>query len=185
MTIFKLHQNSENILSVHIDPISMAQRMPEYRPYPLVKPMEAYWKAPEISFYASQSADKNSTFPDITNWGLALLVLNAKANDVLSDLLAPSGEVLPLDYPQEDYFLFNPLYIVKEEALNRSDEVTKIDSGVNLGEENVKIIESHLEGHEIFRLPTDKCVSVYCTNQFRSRVIDSALTGLVFEEMIY
>lgn len=182
--IYKLEHDYENTYSLLIDPVEMVSKMPNYRPRQKAKPVAHEWVAPEASFFKSENfAGNGETIPDVTIWKLGYLVLNPKAYDKLKAYLSPSGEFLPITVDGKTFYLFSPLYIIADEAVDKEMAVDIIDSGVHLGQDNVTFDESVLREDNIavFKTRTDKLVFSYCTDAFKELIEDSGFKGLAFE----
>lgn len=185
--IYKLEHDYENTYSLLIDPVEMVSKMPTYKPRQKAKRVASEWVAPEASFFKSENfAGNREAIPDVTMWKLGYLVLSPKAYEILKICLYPSGEFLPITVEGKIFYLFSPLYIIAEEAIDRSSAVDIIDSGVHLGQGNVTFDEALLkkENITVFKTNTDKLVFSYCTEVFKKLVEHSGFKGLMFEEVI-
>ena len=185
--IYKLEHDYENTYSLLIDPVEMVNKMPNYRPRQKAKSVAHEWIAPEASFFKSENFSGNGeTIPDVTTWKLGYLVLNHKAYEKLNVCLSPSGEFLPITVDGNVFYLFNPLYIIADEAIDKDFAVEIIDSGVHLGQDNVTFDESVLKKDNVavFKTRTDKLVFSYCTDAFKKIIGDNGFKGLVFEEVM-
>lgn len=182
--IYKLNHDFENTYSFLVDPVELISKMPNYRPRQKAKPLLEGWTTPEASFYASENFILNSEqLPDVTTWKLGYLVLSKKAYDYLYKCLSNAGEFLPVHVKNTEYFIFNPLHVIADSAVNKKKAVEIIDSGVHLGQSNVFFDESVLEKENIsiFKTNTDQLVFSYCTEQFKKLYEDYGFKGLVFE----
>lgn len=144
--------------------------------------MASKWKAPEGVFYASDNC-KATTLPDITMWGPGYLILNARAHEYFSDVLEKSGEFLPVSISGDSYYMLNTLYLLPDEAMDKSEAVEAIELGVHIGTTNVKMDESKIQNALVFKSDFDKKVGLYCADNFREACLNISLYGLTFEPL--
>jgi hypothetical protein len=184
--IYKLNHDFENTYSFLVDPVELVSKMPNYRPRQKAKPLLDGWVTPEASFYASENFILGGEqIPDVTTWKLGYLVLNKKAYGSLHKCLSGAGEFLPVYVKNIEYFIFNPLYVIADSAVNKTNAVEVIDSGVHLGQGNILFDESMLDKDNIsvFKTNTDQLVFSYCTEQFKKLYENYGCKGLVFESV--
>lgn len=162
----------------------LATKMPSYSQRFKAKPRLANWVAFKASFFASENYEgQDEQLPDVTTWAIGNLVLSPKAYEVFKDCLTPSGEFLPLIIGSDTYSMFNTLFVIPEEGIDRSHEVEVVDSGVHMGQDNIVFNEAALDGRNLFKTPTDKLRYSYCTKAFKTVYEQHAFKGLVFEEV--
>lgn len=184
--IYKLNHDFENTFSFLVDPVELVNKMPNYRPRQKAKALLDGWVTPDASFYASENYILDSEqIPDVTTWKLGYIVLNQKAYDYLHQCLVGAGEFLPVNVNDIQYYIFNPLYVIADSAVNKTKAVEIIDAGVHLGQGNVSFGESVLnkDNISIFKTNTDQLVFSYCTDQFKKICEDYNLKGLIFESL--
>jgi len=181
--IYKLDSDFKNSYSLLPDINDLATKMPSYSQRFRAKPRLEGWVAPIISFYASENYEgQGEQLPDVTMWALGNLVLSPKAYRVFKDLLAPSGEFLPLLLGDDIYYMFNTLFVIPEEGIDRSQELEIIDSGVHMGQDNIQFDEAMLDGRCIFKTPTNKLTFSYATEAFKRLYTENDFSGLTFEK---
>lgn len=120
--------------------------------------------------------------PTITLFATGVLVFDKQAYNAFVNELAPCGEFLPALINGEDHYLLNPLYVIPDEAVDYTNAVEKVDSGVHLGQSNIVFDEEFLNTNKImvFKTKVDKLIFSYCTQQFKDRYETLGLSGLVF-----
>lgn len=184
--IYKLGYDYENTALLSIDGVELLQKMPALRPTFFATPKQKEWVAPEASFYYSENYKSNTKVaPDVTTWATGVLALNPKAYDVFHELLAKAGEFLPVSVYGETYYLFNTLYVIPDEAIDKSKAVDVIDTGVHFGKTNVAFNENFLDSENIFvfKSNTNKLLYSFCTEEFKSIYDSKKFKGLVFESV--
>jgi hypothetical protein len=182
--IYKITHDFENTYSLLIEPSELFSKMPGYRPRFKAKALANQWVEPEASYFASANfSGETGAIPDVSTWRLGQLVLNTKAYDSLKDCLEPSGEFLPISVGRSVFYIFNPLYIIPDTAINLDNAVDVIESGVHLGKNNVSFDEEFLKKERVcvFKTNTDHLVYSYCTEGFRNIYDSSDFKGLNFE----
>jgi hypothetical protein len=120
-------------------------------------------------------------------------IFSRRAVDVLGDLLAEDGELLPLDCDEGEYFAYNVTRIIDVLDKERSQIDWHIDvdrSGPRIRAKKVTIRRIyHFEIHQermgdaaIFRLP--QCLfDLYVTDVFRDRAEEAGLQGMEFTKV--
>lgn len=184
--IYILKNDFQNTYSLLIDNVELGTKMPTYRPRFLAKPRLQEWVMPEASFYYSENFEgTGEQLPDVTTWSAGVLVLSPKAHDVFKNYLSNSGELLPISISGETYYLFNTLYVVPDEAIDRGKAVDIIDAGVHFGQTNVAFDEDYLASKNIllFKSETNKLLHSFCTDEFKTLYDRNGFKGLVFESV--
>ncbi len=182
---YKIQGNYKACYLLTPDLNDLATKMPSYSQRFRAKPRLESWIAPKFSFFASENYEgETEQLPDISIWALGNLVLSPTAYEVLKDILTPSGEFLPLIIGDDTYYMFNTLFVIPEEGIDRSHEVEVVDSGVHMGQESILFNEAALAGRSVFKTPTDKLRASYCTDTFKALYEKHGFKGLVFEEVI-
>ncbi len=138
--------------------------------------MSAWWKAPETDFI-SINGDESDAIPDISMWVDAALVLSPKAYRLLSDLLKPFGEFLPVHVQKETYYLFNCLTTGEEDSDKCKFEKHK---GITLGLERLTFKES-VQDLVVFKSPLQNCLTVFCGDRFKGATESFELSGIKFD----
>ncbi|WP_281649197.1 hypothetical protein [Parendozoicomonas sp. Alg238-R29] len=180
---YLINHDFENYYSLTIDVADLTSKMPSYSQRFRAKPRLENWVAPKSSFYKSENhSGKEESIPDITTWALGNLVLSPNAYKVLNEKLASSGEFLPLLVGDKTYYMFNTLFVIPEHAIDLSEAVDVIDSGVHMGKKNVKFDESKIEDHLVFKSKTNKLTYSFATEKFKSMYSENNLTGLTFKK---
>lgn len=184
--IYELTHDYENTYLLLLDGVELYTKMPKYRPTFKAKPRLDGWVAPCATFFESENfLGTREVLPDVTNWSTGVLVFNSKSYEAFHDYLSESGEFLPITVNGESFYLFNTLYIIPDVAVDMKNAVDVIDSGVHVGQSNIDFDEEYLNnnGALIFKTPTDKLFSSYCTEQFKKIYDGNGFKGLVFKSV--
>lgn len=119
--------------------------------------------------------------PADTPWlGRHVLVLKQSAIDVLGDLLARDGEVLPLDCSETPLYLWNVVNVIDALDVERS-EIVRFRSS-----DRIMRIERHvfrpdvLAGQLAFRIPGEQDHAIFLSDEFVLRASKHHLRGLGF-----
>jgi len=184
--IYKLGYDYENTGLLSIDGVELVKKMPALRPKFFATPKQKEWVAPNASFYYSENYKGNTkSTPDITTWATGVLAFNPKAYDVFRESLVKAGEFLPISVNGETHHLFNTLYIIPDEVIDKSKAVEVIDTGVHFGQTNVIFDEAFLAAEKIsvFKSNTNKLLHSFCTEEFKKAYEVNNFKGLVFEAL--
>lgn len=182
--IYKLGYDYENAAMLSIDGVELVKKMPSLRPKFFATPRHSDWVAPEATFYYSENfKGRAEVTPDVTVWSTGVLVFNARAYEVFRSALSTSGEFLPVSVSGDTYYLMNTLYIIPDNAIDKSKAVEVIDTGVHFGQTNVTFNEEFLSSDNvlIFKSNTDKLLHSFCTEEFKTIYESNDFIGLIFE----
>ncbi len=106
-------------------------------------------------------------------------VFNRKALNALVDLLKPNGQLLPITCEGEEYFLFNVTRLV--DALDEDNcDLERFDDGRIMDVDRYAFFMEKLRGETLFKLRQDPLGSVYVTDPFVQRVLETGLRGFRF-----
>lgn len=132
-----------------------------------------FWKIPRV--YGRVRRDND--YPCIN---LSFPAFSARACDALSDLLLASGELLPISHRIGEYYFFNITKVL--DALNRTKSKCLWHEPPNivLSVQRHEFFRSRLAGASVFRCYEDP-MSVFVTEEFRDRVMESNLRGFFSE----
>ncbi|MFT6266487.1 MAG: hypothetical protein ACJAWS_002649 [Oleiphilaceae bacterium] len=181
---YLIEDDYENYYSLTLDVLALAIIMPSYSQRFRAKPRLDSWVAPNVSFYASDNyTGKDTALPDITTWALGNIILSPKAYLAFRDIMAPSGEFLPLLIDGETYYMFNTLFVIPASATDLTGAEDIVNSGIHIVQGNVKFDESQISSHCIFKSSTNKLRSSFATKDFKSKYDENHFTGLVFKEL--
>ena len=182
MTIYKLKSDYENFYSFMIENTELFSKMPSFSPKFKAKSRLQDWIEPQASFFQSDNYRmKGVNIPDITTWLLGNLVLNEKAYNELRVYLAKSGEFLPVNCEGIKYYIFNALNIIPDDAIDKENTKSIIESGINMGLESLEFIPAKTNGELIFKTSADKLAALYCTEKFKELITTHNLKGLKLE----
>lgn len=182
--MYKIECDFVNTYLFTPDISDLATKMPSYSQRYRAKPRLANWVAPKASFFASENYEGNGErIPDVTTWALGNIVLSPKAYLVFKNLMAPAGEFLPLIVGSDTCYMFNTLFVIPEEGIDRSQAIEVVNTGVHMGQDRVLFREEYLAGHHVFKSPTNKLVFSFVTEDFKRLYDENQCSGLVFEAL--
>lgn len=180
---YRIENDFENCFSLLIENTELGEKMPHYSPKYRAKSKLGGWVAPKASYFKSENySNVEDVLPDISLWYFGVLALSPQAYDKLADDMSSGGEFLPITVEGVTHYLFNPLYVAKESALDLSSATDLVDSGVHIGKQGFSFRESELEGVQVFKTNEDKLVHSYCTEQFKQRLEANGYRGLKFKK---
>ena len=143
--------------------------------------MSGEWTPPKLRIYPGDIADRKPAgdFPNLISF---IPVFSERALNVLVDLLADSGEVLPLLCSEGSYYAFNVTRII--DALDESSSFERFESsGRVFGILHHQFITKRVEGLVIFKMPYMHKSNVYVTDCFVDRVREQNLSGFLFKKV--
>jgi hypothetical protein len=181
--IYVLQNDFENTYSLFIDGIDLLTKMPSYKARYFAQTRLAEWVEPQATFYRSEHFKGiEGTLPDISNWATGVLVFSPTAHSLLASELANCGEFLPISLEGKTYYLFNTLYVIPDEAVDESNAVERVDSGVHFGRGNVSYDEMFLEREKVavFKSNTNKLLHSFGTERFKKLYESKGFKGLTF-----
>lgn len=184
--IYILNDDFPKTSLLNVDAADCFEKMPSYKPRFFAKPRLQEWVKPNAWFFYGDSPEPVRTdLPDVTVWSTGLIALSPIATEALRGHLSRIGEFLPISVYGEVYHLFNPLYVVPESAIDRSNAVELIDSGVHEGQGNVTYDEAYIDAQNaiIFKSPANKLISAMCTDLFKRLYDDNGFKGVTFEPL--
>lgn len=136
-----------------------------------------HWSHIESKF-TPIGGDDSAPIPDIARWINATLVLSSKAHDTLHKLMEPFGELLPVQVGEETFYVFNCLTLAKVDD-NQSEQVFFEGQPVDI--KKMVFDENDIAGKTLFKTKYNKCIDVYCNDEFREAVEKSGLKGVQFK----
>lgn len=180
--MYKLKPDYEHFYSFIIENTELFSKMPSFSPKFKAKPRLQQWVEPQAGFFQSDNyRAKGVNTPDITTWLLGNLVLNEKAFTTLKESLENLGEFLPVNCEGIQYYVFNVLHVISEDAIDQENTHSIIESDVNMGLSSLKFIGDKIINELVFKTNADKLASLYCTNTFKQLIEKHQLKGLIFE----
>ena len=129
---------------------------------------------------AVKSMERNLPFGDVTSlWHME--VVSPKVIETIKDLTEGQAEYLTLLCIDYEYYLVNVVNVV--DAIDYSKAKAKYFSNSNkvMRFEKIAFLEEKLKGNHIFKLVEHCHVTIYVSDEFRQRVIDSGITGAKFD----
>mgnify|MGYP003683164091 CR=1 FL=1 len=177
--IYRIHHD-ENYLMHVIPPVeSMDKLGAEHGTFAFNAEPKKYaevWQPLHIEF-AACTGKKTKAIPDVSeNFGR--LFLSQKAYSVLKELLASSGEFLPVTYGEAGQgHIFNPL-LTAEQLSAIDDKLTTHDQYGNL--ESFGFVEKKLKDTAIFKTQLDTFKGIFCNEEIKQACEAENLTGISF-----
>lgn len=134
--------------------------------------------------YHSVKVRELHALPDIYTWNGCFLVLSERAKWDLEDMLAPLGEFLPFTLDSQPYHLLS-LHNVVTPKPDLTEEL--IENGLPIGIKSLAFDLPDIGAPVAFKTDFDYFNHVYCTEQFKQRVITSDFeVGITFaSELAY
>lgn len=145
-------------------------------------PRAATWKPIEMKVVGHQSG-RSLRSADLPWLGRHVLVLSARAVEMIGDRLAAGGELLPLSCKGRELYVFHTLHLV--DALDEeASTVKRFESGRIMMVKRYIFRPAALEGAESFRLPQfPRACPVYATQGFVDALEATGLQGTTFQEL--
>lgn len=143
------------------------------------------WKDPGL-FIHEPKLKKGNFFGSVTGG----FIIDQKAHDLLLDLFEMSGELLPITYKEEQFYIVNILGCY--DLLDQKNTVWRYSRRNNkrLGIQNYAFLRDRFSETPLFKIPENSVSTIYCIeglkgseNEFKSRVEQSGLKGLIFKEI--
>lgn len=142
------------------------------------KPLAPIW-GPGVHHSFESISPVSEAIPDISSWGGPMLLLNARAHDLLRDRLALEGEFLPIMVDGEPMQIFRCLSFAQEQ-----EElcVRRYFQGMPLeGLETLTFREDDVADRFLFLSKLEGGSKLYCSTQFKALVTELRLEGLRFD----
>jgi hypothetical protein len=192
MPLYAIRNDGYKFKELSLNTADVARHAPDDVPltdvvgyYHLNIAMRSWWHTPETSFKDIHGVPKGA-IPDISLWtggAGSSLVLSPKAFRMLEDLLASSGEFLPVTvkhekYEDQTFHIFNCLVLADADEAQTEHEY--ID-GVQFGLKHIGFTDS-VANLLVFKSPINNCMSLFCGERFKEAVESFGLTGVIFDE---
>lgn len=123
----------------------------------------------------------NRKFSNTPGLSPHLPVFDKKAVSVLDDLIKGNAEILPLDCKNKDFYLINVTNVI--DCINyEKSEYKTFNDGIRIMR-FIKYVfnERYINGVDLFKLKDEPLKRPFVSDKFRKRVLDSNLTGFIFE----
>ena len=130
------------------------------------------WESLELSYFHNEGT---IDLADVSMWRPGIMLLNQKAYDSLSDLLAPFGEVMPCELHGGKGYFFNCLNLQPTEV---ADVEYRMHKGMFVQVESIAFPESLSD--DVFKHQNETAFVMYCSERFVAAVEASGLRGLLF-----
>lgn len=184
MGIYKLRPQIEAYQSFHIHPDAIYDAMGDDFALNFGVKGEAVkdeWVPVHCDFFQPDEFSAATNIPDLSIWQTGVLVLSAKAHEVLADELEKFGELLGLTCGTDFYYLFNTLHIKSDDVVDVANSEQDIDQGLFMGIKRLMFNESVVHNDDlVFKTRYDQLLNIYANDKFKNLVEEHALEGLVF-----
>ncbi|MDF2631173.1 MAG: hypothetical protein K0R39_5004 [Symbiobacteriaceae bacterium] len=140
------------------------------------------WKPMVLVRYRGDSAKRNLKLSDFPSLRRGSTVFSRRAIDGLRDLLEPNGEILPADFSEADYALYNVTTLLNTLDEERS-EIERFRDGRVMDIFKYTFLPDRLGTAAIFKLVQATFLEPFVTDQFVERVRDLKLTGFEFKQV--
>lgn len=137
--------------------------------------LKEFWTPLELSFFQTEGG--KDTLPDIGFWKSSSLILSEKALVALHSYLIPHGEILPLTYYDQSYYVFNCLTDIEPDL--------SVSEGIfydgHFCDVKSLVFKPDVKA-TLFKTSFENCKKLYCTGEFKSIVEKEKLGGIYFSE---
>ncbi len=141
------------------------------------KPLAPSWRP--IAVVSEPRPKKAGDFPSLFGY---MPVFSQRAWDGLRPLISTAVEALPIKHPSgEPYFAINVVAVVDALDLKKS-KVVRYPTGQVMAIEEYVFMPKKLAGHHLFKIPESKGREVLLSEEFRQRVAELKLKGLLCRE---
>ena len=183
MITYKLRDQTEAYQSFHIDPDDIYDAMGDEFALNFGvkgKSVKQAWVPVRCEFFKPDEFSAATRIPDLSIWQTGILVLSAKAHDVLGDELERFGEFLGLTCGTDFYYLFNTLHIKPDEVVDIANSEQDVDQGLFMGIKRLAFNEPMVVDDALFKTGYDQLLNIYANEKFKTIVEENRLEGLVF-----
>ena len=140
---------------------------------------KTWWPNPDTRFNKNVGFE-NAKIPDLSHWTNGTLVLSPKSHRLLGELLAQSGELLPVTVGTDTYYIYN-CFVFGEEDKNKT-QFSELNGEpfelLSLG------FTAETSNKLLFKSESENCVTLFCGEQFKQLTEEYGLTGLEFSEQL-
>lgn len=113
-------------------------------------------------------------------FGSYALVFRRKAVEALGPLLLDNGELLPLDCPEAELWMFNATRVL--DALDeKKSEIIRFSTGRVMAIERYAFRPEVIEGADVFKIPQFRASPTFVSQRFRDAWKAAKLRGLDFK----
>lgn len=146
------------------------------------RPLRDAWTPATVEIDQEAGSRPASDFPSLLNH---VPVFSARALEVLKEILASRGEVLPLNCVACEggpYFAFNVMTVIDALDLSKS-EIKHFSSGRIMRVVRYEFLEDRLGNLPIFKISQLPKSKVFVSDHFVAAIEASKLTGFSFERV--
>lgn len=108
-------------------------------------------------------------------------IFDKKAVDVVKDLLDGVAEILPVECSDGEFYAINALGVVDCIDYEKSKFKTFRDGVRIMRFEKYEFVEEKISRGHIFRLKDEPLKRPFVSDEFKKRILESDLTGFIFE----
>lgn len=137
------------------------------------------WSPLKVEFFKSKKKISDSPFLYIS-----FLVINKESIMTLNNYFLDFVELLPLSYQNsvDNYFVVNVINIV--DCLDHENSIfSRYDDGRIMLCDKYAFVKEKLIKNHIFKIPEFPRAHIFVSDDFKSAVEDSELTGFIFKEV--
>ena len=179
--IYKLRFDRSRFLTFEISPDELEAKFGADHIFMLDEPeWSGFWKPLDAKFLDFSDKKNVTALPDITCWFTDQLVLNEKAYDLLSNVLEPYGELLPVKCEGIPYWVLHVTKPTGLDVIDESKSERQVEGGGYIDVSSMAFKESAVENLLLFKAEYNGYKNVYCTEGFKALVENASLEGLVF-----
>lgn len=177
--IYKLRYDRFKFLVFEIMPDEVEEKLGDF--FILHEPLWTdFWKPLNAIFFDDSDNKNVITPPDITCWFIDNLVLNEKAYQLLSETLAPYGELLPVKCEGIPYWVLHITQFTKIDAVDEDKSERVIEESGYIDMKQLTFKADKVKDLLLFKTEFDGYKNIYCSEKFKERVEAAGLQGLVF-----
>ncbi|MCX2796351.1 imm11 family protein [Microbulbifer thermotolerans] len=136
------------------------------------------WQSINASFAPVEGVTQGNNIPDISTWVPGALVLSEKSKAEFSELNG-SGEFLPVKTSNGPYWIFNCMTVVAADE-TQSNRVVEFDQVTDI--KKLTFNPETVDGKHLFKTDYDGFRSLFCTDDFRRKILEMELQGLIFSD---
>jgi hypothetical protein len=187
MTVYKIEIENEKYKGFYADDVDFELEVQGYLEFKCT-PKGHDWVPPKVYMEEMEDEDKGTQpVPDIAAFRPGSLVLSPRATEALKPILERTGELLPLPYQGETWFILNVTECVNALDKDRTEYVKDDEDGTILGIRRPVFYEDRLTRSSVFKIADDNFTSIYCHSadqnteyDLKRAVESSGLRGIKF-----
>lgn len=135
------------------------------------------WKEPVIEAYY-----KKRKIADISDFSYGAPLFNEKAVIILEEFLKANAELLPAYYEGNKYYVVNVINVIDALDYEKS-EFERFETGAVMYCNKYSFKSEVVINQHLFKIPICNKIDIFVSDQFKRRVEESKLKGLIFVEV--